>query len=271
MKVQMKPFHLIGGGTAWLHVEDRSPRLLTQGDLVLFPQDQAHIIAHSEVVPEPEQVNKGIRLSLDGPMTHMVCGFFEFRNPASCSLLSVMSSVIHLDLGKCSALPRVKTYIDLMLSELRLKSPGYYEVVNQISFLLFVEILRQQIESGDVQEGILAALFDTKISKALEVIHNNAGENWSLEQLAARAGMSRSAFSQKFTRLVGSSPVQYLSTWRMQEATQKLQQSNLSIAQIGEECGYESEAAFRKAYKKITGNAPGQVRKTANGGSVRTE
>ena len=256
------PFHLIGRGEAWLHIEGEMARPLATGDLVLFPRDLQHIMANSPLPPPPELVNVAPG-SEEGAITNMICGFFEFRNRAAWPLLDSLAPVIVLDLRDMSGAPRMRNLIALMIDELSQEAPGYFTVVNQLAYLLFIQVIRQQINSGQVNTGLLAALFDPRISKALCAIHNHPGERWSLASLAAEATMGRSAFAQRFNALTGNTPMNYLAAWRMQEATNLLETTALSVVDIAERCGYDSEAAFRKAYKKITGIAPGAARRQA--------
>jgi len=254
------PFHLIGQGSAWLHLDGQVERRLGSGDLVIFPNDRSHIIASSEQVPEEHLINADVSQN-QGATTNMICGFFEFQNKAAWPLLESLESVIVLELSDLSALPHVRSLIDLMLSELSGKSPGYYTSINQIAYLIFIHAIRQQISSGRVKTGLLTALFDTKISRALSAIHNRPEQQWTLTSLAGEATMGRSAFAKRFNDLIGVPAMQYLTHWRMENATSLLKNSDLSIWQIAEQCGYESEPAFRKAFKKTTGLPPGQVRR----------
>ena len=256
------PFHLIGKGDAWLHLDGEPQRRLSSGDLVIFPNDRKHIVASSAEVPDESLINADFSDN-EGPVTHMVCGFFEFHNQAAWPLLDSLESVIVLELSDLGTLPQVRGLIDLMLTELKHKPPGFYTSINQISVLVFIHAIRQQIESGTVADGLLMALFDTRISRALSAIHQQFAQPWSLGELAAEAQMGRSSFARHFHDLVGMPAMQYLAYWRMQEATRLLESGNQSVWQIAEQCGYESEPAFRKAYKKVTGNTPGAVRREA--------
>ena len=254
------PFHLVGRGKAWLHMPDQEKQLLSSGDLVVLPHDNHHVITNSETMPPDDRVDVEMTGS-SGPLTHMICGFFEFKNKAAWPLLNSLPGVIVLDLSEQSSGNQLRTLIDLLIGELKTAQPGYYSVVNQLAYLMFVQVIRSQITSGKLQTGLLAALFDDKISKALAKIHCQPEKSWSLELLAQQAAMGRSAFSQRFNQLVGTPVMQYLTAWRMREARQMLQTSTLSIGNIAEQCGYESEPAFRKAYKKVTGETPGSTRR----------
>jgi AraC family transcriptional activator of mtrCDE len=254
------PFHLIGRGEAWLHVDDLPIQMLSAGDLVIFPRDTRHIIANSSEPPPAELINAEV-LEDQGPMTNMVCGFFEFTNKSAWPLLDSLAPVIVIDLSDRSMSSSIRGLIDLMIAELNKRAPGFHAVIDHLAYLLFVEVLRQQIEQGKVNSGLLAALFDSRISKALSAIHNRPGERWTLESLASEAAMGRSSFAQHFNSLTGIPPMQYLTAWRMQEAKALLQSTKLTMAKISEHCGYDSEAAFRKAFKKTTGIPPGEARK----------
>lgn len=254
------PFHLIGRGEAWLHMGGDEPQRLSAGDLVFFPHDDRHIIASDIECPTEDAINVDNALNT-GAITHMVCGFFEFKNKLAWPLVDALGPVVVLDLGAMSDAPQVRTLLELMIGELKREQPGHYAVVNHLAYLLFVEVIRQQIRGGAIASGLLAALFDERISRALEVIHNLPGEPWSLDALASKAAMGRSSFAKRFNELVGMPAMQYLLHWRMQDASSQLANTQLPMVDIAERCGYESEAAFRKAFKKATGQTPGSVRK----------
>jgi len=254
------PFHLVGRGKAWLHVKGQPEQLLSAGDLVLFPQDGAHVVSSSPEAPEPDQVNAPVETD-DGPITNLVCGFFEFGNKAAWPILDSMPNVVLLDISDQSASPWLRNLIESMIAELSEIKPGYHAVINQLSYLIFVQVIRQLMQSGELQSGLLNALFDTKLSRALAAIHNHPSQHWTLEKLAGEAAMGRSSFAQHFAENVGIPPMQYLTNWRMRDAEELLKNTKLSTAEIAERSGYESEVAFRKAYKKVIGLAPGQSRR----------
>ena len=256
------PFHLVGKGEAWLHVEGEPPRNLSAGDLVIFPRDTQHVVAHTSDKPQASLINAGT-VTDEGPTTHVVCGFFEFKNQAAWPLLDSLSPVILMDLSDLSMSSTIRSLIELMVAELKQRAPGFYSVINHLAYLLFIQVLRQQIQQGKVDAGLLAALFDKKISNALSVMHNHPERHWSLETLANEAAMGRSSFAQRFNELTGLPPMQYLTAWRMQKAKNLLATTKATIVDIAEQCGYESEAAFRKAFKKTVGMPPGQLRKAS--------
>lgn len=252
------PFHLVGSGKAWLHFEDRQTQDLHVHDLVIFPHDSYHIISNSQQKPNADIVNQPA--TGEGEVTNMTCGFFEFRNPAVFSLLDALPKVIVLKSATADNGEQVRFLINLMLSELKSEKPGFYTAIDQMALLIFVEVLRVQIEQGQLQQGLLTALFDKRLGKALNAIHQYPELSWTLETLAEQALMSRSGFADAFNKRVGLTPMKYLTKWRMNEARRLLKSSKLSVAQIAEKSGYETEAAFRKAYKKTMGEPPGEAR-----------
>ena len=252
------PFHLIGDGQAWLHFSGQPARVLHAGDLVIFPQDAHHVIASEEQPPAPAAVNAP--MSNDGAVTNMVCGFFEFRNRALFPLLEALPAAVILCQQDGDTGPRIELLIRMMLQELADARPGHYSAVDQVAFLLFIEVLRQQVSAGVLDHGLLKALFDPRLGPVLTAIHQRPEQDWTLQSLAEAASMSRSNFAQHFGQLVGTTPIKYLTAWRMSEARRLLETTSLSTAQIAERSGYESEAAFRKAFRNTVGEPPGAVR-----------
>ncbi len=126
--------------------------------------------------------------------------------------------------------------------------------------VLFIPLLRAEMQRG-LDHGLLCALMDSKIGRALNLIHAEPSASWSLDDLSRKIGMSRSAFAERFKQLVGITPIRYVTEWRMQEAADLLKTTELSIAAIAEQCGYTSEVAFRKAFRSVIGVPPGQYRR----------
>lgn len=252
------PFHLIGSGKAWLHLENAEPLDLAAYDLIIFPHDAHHVLSSSPQKPDPSKVNAP--MSNDGEVTNMICGFFEFRTPALYPVLDALPEAVVLKSAKGETGERIEFLISLMLAELRNARPGFYTAIDQMAFLIFIEVLRKQVEEGGLEEGLLTALFDTRLGRVLNAIHQNPELPWTLQSLAEIALMSRSGFADAFSKTVGTTPMKYLTRWRMGEARHLLQTTKLAVAQIAERCGYESEAAFRKAYRNTLGEPPGAVR-----------
>lgn len=254
------PFHLVERGKSWLHMPEEVPRLLTAGDLVIFPHDHAHQLCNQESLPAQVVYNQIPESDPALPITTLACGSFEFASQSLWPLLDSLPKVIVLDLTDTHRLGQTHSLMQLMISELQQGHAGSKAVVDQLSAALFVHVLRSQIEQGFAQ-GVLAALFDPQIGQALSLIHQQPAQDWSVERLARAIGMSRSVFSERFRDLAGKTPMRYLAEWRMREARDLLSSTDDSIAQIAEACGYNSEVAFRKAFRSVTGQTPGAVRK----------
>lgn len=257
------PFHLIGRGKGWLHTDDtREPRLLSVGDLVVFPHDAHHVISSDASPPRASVINQPIDPDVVGPITSMLCGFFEFQSKVAWPLLDGLPNVIVLDLQGAGRVMGTPSLIQLMISELENASPGADAAVNQLAYVLFIHVLRAEMQGG-LNQGLLRALSDSKIGPALNLIHVEPAAEWTLETLARKIGMSRSAFAERFKQLVGITPMRYVTDWRMQVAATLLQTTERSIAVIAEQCGYTSEVAFRKAFRSVIGVPPGQFRRGA--------
>ncbi|MBI4005973.1 MAG: AraC family transcriptional regulator [Gammaproteobacteria bacterium] len=255
------PFHLIGRGNGWLHTDDSDqPYLLTAGDFVVFPHDDRHVISNSATPPLASVINQPPEPNAEGPITSLLCGYFEFQTKAVWPLLNELPGVIVLDLKETGRLGNTYSLIQQIISELELQLAGVDAAVNQLAYVLFIHVLRAEMSRG-LERGLLNALTDPKIGRVLNQIHANPGDDWTVARLAKACGMSRSNFTSRFNQLVGMTPMRYVTEWRMQEAIELLQTTNLSIAMIAERCGYLSEVSFRKAFRSVIGEPPGRVRR----------
>ncbi len=254
-------FHLIGQGSCWLHLgEDIPPKLLTAGDFVMFPHDASHALSSDEQTPRAAMINQPPAEDAQGPITSLLCGFFEFHSKAAWPLLDTLPAVVVLDLKVAT---QTHTLIQLIIKELEAAGPGADVAVNELANVLLVHVLRAEMQRG-LQQGLLCALADPKIGLALNLIHSQPGADWTVVGLAKEVGLSRSIFAERFKTLVGMSPMQYVTGWRMQEAVELLKTTDLSIASIAERCGYQSEVSFRKAFRHVIGKPPGQLRKAVD-------
>lgn len=254
------PFHLVTRGTGWLHAPGQQPRQLTGGELVIFPRDAQHTISHSSLPPDPTNINKPPPDVLAGPVTGILCGYFEFDRQAAAPLLNALPEMVVMDLRDTASHRDTATLIQLWINESATEALGVDFVIDQLAYVVFVHMLREQIASG-VLQGPLGALSDARLGPVLHQIHVDPGANHNVDRLANEAGMSRSSFAQHFKDKTGFTPAQYVTHWRMQQATRLLRAGDQSIARIAEEVGYGSEVAFRKAYRSHTGTPPGRVRR----------
>jgi len=253
-------FHLVGSGSGWLHFEGGDePVPLRTGDLVLMPTNPKHTITPG---PErPDRLEPGVASDAAGPVSSFLCGQIRFlvgrRNPLVQSLPELL--VVPADEGGA----RLATLARLMGYESDIDDLGSEIVLNKLADVLFLYALRHYIDQAPARGGLLAGLADARLRRALEAIHNHPDEKWSVETLAREAGMSRTAFSNRFAELLGESPIAYLGRYRMDRAQIRLASEDIPIAALSAELGYETEAAFRKAFKRLTGETPGEYRKRA--------
>ena len=260
-------FHIVTQGACWLRVDDQKPLSLNAGDLVLLPKGQGHEIASGEAIRcEPFFDIPVTRISErfefmsyggGGEQTKLTCGVVSFDHHAGEKLVAHLPQVIQVR-GQDGALPSsIQALLNLMSHEARYAALGGDTVISHLADIIVIHAIRYWIESSpQANEGWLGALQDPKLGRALGLIHSRPESAWTVDTLAKEAGMSRSGFSSRFTELVGVSVKQYLTEWRMGLARMKLLQSPVSLTELAEELGYQSEAAFSRAYKRIMGTPP---------------
>lgn len=255
-------FHLVGEGGCYLHMQNTAPVRMEAGDLLLLPHDDWHLMSSRETFRDRDN-----HLSLvdgddpvDRPVTQLLCGHFEFdtgrRNPILAALPDHII-IRHHDAGE-----RLTYLASLMNIELAERSSGYRPVLDRLADTLFVMAVRHHVfaRESQAESSLIAALADDRIRRALDALHARPEAAWTLEGLAREAAMSRSSFAERFHELVGQTPIEYLTQWRMVLAERMLREGNSSVAGVMEEVGYTSEAAFRKAFKRIHGFGPGRLR-----------
>lgn len=265
-------FHVVTRGTCWIKVADRAePVCLNAGDLVVFPHGHAHLFLDapdSKAVPPAELIgnqtidNYGpVRYGGGGSPANVLCGYFEFDRKVRSPLVDALPPLIHLKGTDATELSWLQTTINFISHEIRQVRPGTEAVVNRLVEVLFTQIMRAYVEQVESVPGILGAIADSKLGAALNAMHRHPENPWSVEALSQEAGMSRTAFSQRFHLLAGQTPMHYLTMWRMFKARELLASTNLSMQVIAERVGYQSEASFGKAFKKCMGVSPGACRR----------
>src|SRR5215471_3133246 len=271
-------FHFVVEGRCSAKVEGEPTRELVGGDVVLFPRNDFHLLG-SELGLRPTPVRdviqppKGLELPKivhggGGAATRLICGFLggdALLNP----LLAALPRLLKISLANVPGGDWIGRSFVYAASDLANAGPGAATVMSKMSELLFVETIRHFL-AHEPQErtGWLASLKDPCIGRALSLLHSHPERNWTTEDLADQVHLSRSAFAERFTALLGQPPMRYLTVWRMQLAAQSLRRGRLTIAQIAYECGYESEATFTRAFKREFGAPPSAWRKTALNGET---
>jgi AraC family transcriptional regulator, activator of mtrCDE len=250
-------FHLVSRGSCYLHMRHLdAPMALRAGDMTVVMHGDWHVLSANIELDSDEgrYPSEG-----KGPFTSLVCGQFEFSERARKLLASLLPPLIVIH--PADAGDQFATVMRLLADEGQRKLQGSEVVMDKLSDALFVMLLRHYLLTVEKPQGILAGLADEKLSKAISSIHRNPGLEWTLPMLSDVAGMSRTAFTEKFSQLVGQAPVAYLTEYRMQEAERLMADPKNSIKKIAQDMGYATEASFRKAFKRITGVNTGDARR----------
>jgi AraC-like DNA-binding protein len=255
-------FHWIARGESWLHMPGRSePIALTRGDLVVFPHDAKHTICHSETPPVDDMPRNQIsQTTATGPSVTLICGYFDFERHSWNPLVAALPEMLVIRDEESAEVPLMDTLGRFLYYEVERGLMGSSLLVDKLSEILFIHVIRSHMENCK-GHGFIAALADGRIGKSLRNMHERPADKWSVESLAKVAGMSRSAFAARFSGLTEMTPMQYLTRWRMTLANERFLTSDESVAQVAESCGYRSEVAFAKVFKKHLGYGPGEARK----------
>jgi AraC-like DNA-binding protein len=242
---------------------------LAEGDLVFVPHGSAHWIADKSTslrMPSPEFVKArraGIPVfNSDGEETILIAGHFEFDYQPLHPFLKDLPPIIHIRQYVTENQLLLKQVTQLMLEELNNERPGSSVMLKCLSEIMFVNIIRAYLEQAMPDSGFLSALNDTRISKALKLIHDSPQNDWTLESLASEIGMSRSVFFNQFKKLVRETPLSYLTNWRIRQAQKLLMTDNSNISEIAANVGYQSESAFNRIFKSKTGQTPAVYRRS---------
>ncbi|MNQ72423.1 HTH-type transcriptional activator Btr [compost metagenome] len=264
-------FHLITAGECFVEMEHEAPVRLTAGDVVLFPQGDAHRMTSQPGLPpatggrldevlarRPRQLAYGG----GGAITRLVCGYLACDARLAELLLNGLPSLVRVNVRGSSAGAWLEASVRYALAEARSPRPGGEGVLAKLAEVLFIEVLRLYMnEQAEGRTGWLAGLGDRIVGTALSALHRSPAQAWTLEELARTAGTSRSVLAERFQMLVGSSPMQYLTQWRMLLAANLLCRSNAPLARIAEDVGYQTDTAFSRAFRREFGAPPAAWRR----------
>ncbi|GGZ54717.1 AraC family transcriptional regulator [Paraglaciecola chathamensis] len=271
-------FHIVVDGSAVFSIGKTELQLNT-GDFILFPKGEGHTLSDGSCkffTPLDELPIKAVteryetlQFGGSGKQTAMVCGVLLFQHPLAIKLLGILPSYILINQDSNAPINMVDNISSLLDAETSTIGIGAEAVIARLADILVITAMRQHLlELSDEKIGWLGALEDNRIGNALELIHESPDHHWSLEELAQNVGMSRTSFAQQFKRLVGNTPMEYLTEWRMSLAYSKLQLSKDSMLAIALDIGYQSEAAFSRVFKKVIGQSPNEIRKAYQTSSV---
>lgn len=264
--------HVVTSGRCWLEVEGAPGRLLQAGDLALVTQGKGHQMASepglagSRLFDLPrQQVSEryeSLQLGGGGAPTTVICGLFQFDHPAAHHLVRLLPGLITVESSSSPHMDWIQSTLHVMAAEARELRPGGETVITRLADILVIHAIRSWItQDPTAQTGWLGALRDGQIGGVISRIHREPERAWTLELLAAEAAMSRSAFAARFTALVGEPAMQYVTRWRMLTALTWLREGDEPVGDLSRRLGYESEAAFSRAFKRYIGVSPSAARR----------
>jgi AraC-like DNA-binding protein len=269
-------FTLVREGGCWLEVEGVDKGIwLERGEAAVLPYGHAHSYRDdpsSKPIPlidllvlHPlDPADSTMRFGGPGEKTVLICGAYWFEERKTNPLLAALPIVIHIGSGDKAANPSIGAAMEAIEAEVVNTRPGSHTVVARWAEILFLHALRLYIEKESRSNvGWISALRDPHISRVLSAMHRAPERSWSIAQLASDAGMSRSAFAERFSALVGETPMHYLTRLRMNKAAGLLKLNRAKLVNIAEAVGYESETAFNKAFKRWVGVSPGAYRESS--------
>jgi AraC-like DNA-binding protein len=264
-------FHLLIDGCAHAYIED-GPRLeLSGGDIVVFPHGHehrikngspAHLVDNGPILGEVFSSNdlKLVKVGGGGPVTRFVCGYMACEKDLSSMLLGGLPPIFKVNIRNDAAGMWLENSIRFSANGTG-HLPGGPVVLAKLSEVLFVETLRRYMTDLPAEQtGWLAGARDPEVGGALALLHREPSHPWTIADLAHKVGVSRSVLADRFRQFLGEPPMSYLGRWRLRLGAQLLQSSSRSVAQIASEVGYESEAAFNRAFKREFGNPPARYR-----------
>jgi AraC-like DNA-binding protein len=275
-------FHVVTDGRCFANIVGEKSIQVEAGEVIVFTRGDPHVLSSSpgmradpanlEVLDAAAaaQLPFVVNYGTDGPVSaKFVCGFLACDARPFNPLLENLPAVIKASNSNDSRESWLSQFIRVAVAESANKRAGGESILAKLSELMFIEVVRRHLESlPPNQAGWLAGLRDPYVGKSLSLLHAKPSHGWTIEELGKQVGLSRSVLAERFTDLVGTPPLQYLAKWRMQIALGMLGGSNANVATIAASVGYESEAAFSRAFKKMMGVPPSTWRQRATSHSA---
>jgi len=278
------PFHLVTEGTCYARLLDGGPVALDAGDVILFPAGDRHVLATAseaalrlkplEITGESLEklLKRGnvteLKSGNSGDATHIVCGFLACDKRLAEPILLSLPRLLKVSMRDAGAAAWVQSSLRFSIAESAASKPGSAVVLARLSEVLFAEAIRRymsELPPGD--SGWLSGLRDRYVGRALALLHERPAHAWTVDELARKVGLSRSALGERFAAMIGAPPMQYLTRWRTSLAATRLRESDEPILRVATDVGYESEAAFNRAFKREFGLPPAAWRKRASRGN----
>jgi AraC family transcriptional regulator, alkane utilization regulator len=270
-------FHFLTEGACKVRLADRGKVLdVTCGDLVLFPQDDKHVMGsdlrltpvETDTLPRVNTADADfieMRHGGGGAVTRFVCGYLACSRSVLRPLLEVLPRVLRIPIGDREASGLLRELLRSGVRESQASRAGSQSTLAKMAELVFVDALRRYVEDlPPGGKGWLAGVRDSHVGRALALIHDEPGRTWTVDELAREVALSRSALAERFAALVGEPPMRYLMRWRLALAVRTLRSGKEAISRVAERSGYESEAAFTRAFRKEFGVPPAAWRKAAS-------
>jgi AraC-like DNA-binding protein len=269
-------FGTIARGNCWLTLGGDTTHL-NSGDCFLIGSGSSYSLQDAPNTPANSicaAINgqNVIQYGGGGAPTTILSGVLSFETPSVRPMGQLLPALILIRAGQPGA-AALHTTLQMLASEVSEGATGSEVVASRLAEVLFIQTVRAHIASGggERKQGQLSAVFDPQIGSALKAIHQDVRASWTVESLASSAGMSRSAFAARFKDLLGQTPLDYVTEWRMQKAIQLLREKDMKLAEVAQVVGYESDAAFHKAFKRVVGAAPGEYRRNTRNPPAEVE
>jgi AraC family transcriptional regulator, alkane utilization regulator len=268
-------FHLLTEGSCLARLAGGTEEIKVEaGDLLLLAHDDLHVLGSDLNLPfaevrsaPPQSGLLEFRAGGGGEATKFICGYLACDRRASRALLGSLPPMLRVSLGDVSRGGWLADLLRLGVEESRAQRPGSQSLLAKLSELAFTEALRRYAQSNPPElKGWLAGLQDPYVGRALALLHGEPTRGWTMEELSREVALSRSALAERFVGTIGLPPMQYLTQWRLTLAAQALRAGSENIARIAERSGYDSEAAFTRAFKREFGVPPTVWRKTEASG-----
>lgn len=270
---ELAQFGMVSRGNCWLSMDGIKEQIaLTGGDCFLIApgrnftlRDDLRTPATSFCSAMPDlEVSNTLHYGGGGAPTTIIWGLLSFEKPSLKPVTQLLPNLILIKADQARTFA-LHTTFQLLASETAEDAPGSELVLNRLAEVLFIQALRTHIAatSEKCKQPWLRAIFDPQVGNALKAVHQDVNRPWTVESLADTAGMSRSAFALRFKELLGQTPLDYVTEWRMQKAIELLQRGDKKLIDVAQSVGYESDAAFSKAFKRVVGFSPGEYRQSA--------
>ncbi|WP_203544945.1 AraC family transcriptional regulator [Desulfovibrio sp. JC010] len=266
-------FHLVLHGTCWIETAGEQPYFLQEGDIALVPNGSSQVLSLEPGLPhvgldkaiESGVLKDGMLTYGDGPeRTVILCGYCRFDEDLDHPAVGDLPSLICLRNADLGGEPWVAATLKLLVFEANLNAQGTTAILSRLIEIVVIQATRRLSTRSETDErGFIAALRDSNLSRALQEIHSSPEKNWRVGDLAVLTGMSRAGFADRFTAVVGVPPIEYLTNWRLMRARFFLSETNLTLDEIAERCGYASLPSFSRRFKKSFGTGPGAYRRMA--------